>query len=247
MSVSVVVRACDSESWVAEAVTSVVSQSLPPDELLLVDDASVDRTVQEALRASGSSEIRVIRHAERRGAAATFNAGVAAAKSSHVVVLDADDRLSPRYLEAMTVALDRTGASFGYAETRLFGAVAELWPARPFDARRLARENFVNVAAMFRSDVFADTGGHRGDLPAFEDWEFWLHAVELGHVGVPVPGCWLEYRRHASGSRNTLTRATAYRMHWRLHRLHNSVRWSDIGAQAVANLRRRIGPRVGGA
>jgi hypothetical protein len=105
------------------------------------------------------------------------------------------------------------------------------------------RENFVNGSAMMRRRVWERTGGYRLELDAvgLEDWELVVHAVELGMRAAPVDGCRLEYRRHRSGSRNSLRRRDAWQAHTLVHRWHPAtVRRRDVAAWAGRGVARAL-------
>lgn len=241
--VSVVVPCHNYGRFLAEAVDSIERQTRPADEIVIVDDGSTDETseVIEGLGRTLRTEFVVVARHPARGAAQTFNDGVRASRGDLVVILSADDRLSDRYLEEMEEAMADPEVAFAYAEARMFGVVDTVRPAPPFNARELARGNYVNGSAIFRRSMFDAVDGFKPDLQ-WEDWEFWLHAVELGAMGRPVPGCWLEYRRHAEGSRDTMTRWDALRRHFRLHGLHPGiVRTGDIGVWLSRSVMRRLG------
>lgn len=221
--ISVIVRCHNYGQFLGEAVESVDRQSRPADQIVVVDDGSTDDTatvVQEL--AASRPHLLVVSRKPARGPAASFNDGVLASSGDLIVALDADDVLSPDYLEQLAVALSDPRVSIAYAGKRTFGAVESVEAAKPFDRDELLVENFIHVSAMFRRQVFDATGGFRPELDrlGLEDWEFWVHAVERGAVAVPVPGPWLGYRRHGQGSRNSMARATVLRAHllvWRLH------------------------------
>lgn len=246
--VSVVVPCHNYGRFLPEAVASVQAQTRPPDEVVVVDDGSTDETPDVVRALDGVAGLRTLRRSPARGAAATFNDGVRASTGDLVVVLSADDRMSPRYLELLERALGDPAVSFAYCEARLFGAGEGVERAPSFDARELARDNFVNGSAMFRRSLFERVGGFRTDI-AREDWEFWIHAVARGERGVAVEGCWLEYRRHQTGSRNTMSRWRSLADHWRMRRLHGDVvRRSDVAVWAGRTLGRRLArahPRLG--
>ena len=87
---------------IERAVASVAGQSRPPAELILVDDASGDGTL-ERLRALADKHppgwIKVIALSENRGAADARNAGWQAATQPYVAFLDSDDAWHPRKIE----------------------------------------------------------------------------------------------------------------------------------------------------
>ncbi len=237
--VSVVIRCHEQGRFLTEAVESVRAQTRPADEIVVVDDGSTDETpdVIAALQ-----PLVVVCHAAPLGPAASFNAGVAAASGDLLLALDADDALSPRYIELAEQAIVE-GADLAYGAVERFGSEQSFTPARAFDADELGVENFVHVSTLFRRSIFEAAGGFRSDLDhlSLEDWEFWVHAVENGARGRAVDGCWLRYRRHVEGSRNSTGRLTALRAHLHVHRLHPGlVTWRHLARWAGRSVRRNL-------
>jgi O-antigen biosynthesis protein len=244
--ISVVIPCHNYGAFLSEALTSVLEQTYPPDEIVVVNDGSTDSTAAEIDRWTAVVPgLRSLQRHPARGAATTFNDGVAASTGDLVTILSADDRFSARYLELLSERLEDPSVDFAYAGARTFGAEEAWKPAAPFDVRELARENFINGSALFRRAVHEKTGGYQPQLDSLglEDWELYLHAVALGFRGVAVDGCWLDYRRHERGSRNTISRRTALRAHLTAHRLHpDVVRRRDLLAWAARSIRRNIRP-----
>lgn len=111
---SVIIPAYNSDAWLAEAIDSVLAQTVGQDRLqiVLVDDGSTDGTpgiVDEyAIRFPGC--VTAI-HQENRGVAEALNAGLDACRSPYVTFLGSDDRLSPDAVEAVITFLDTDGSS----------------------------------------------------------------------------------------------------------------------------------------
>ena len=221
--VSIVIPCHNYGRFLDEAFESVVAQTRAVDEVVIVDDGSSDQTrqIMESIADRHAGVVTVHRH-PARGPARTFNDGVRATSGDLVVILSADDRLSPTYIEQMESAFRDDEVWFAYAGEHLFGAVELVRPVRPLELDRFRRENMVNGSAMVRRSAFEAAGGFREDLDGMglEDWEFWAHLLELGGRGVPVEGCWLEYRRHPGGSRNDFSPLVDLRVHIKLSRLH---------------------------
>lgn len=221
--ISVVIRCRNHGRFLREALVSVYEQSQQVDEVVVVNDGSTDETerVLGEFRKAHSNLIVVDRH-PARGPAWSFNDGVCKTSGALVVALDADDRFPSNYVEALAFALDDPSIDFAYCGVKVFGSETAYRPPKPFDRDELLVESFINVSSMFRRWVFDATGGFRPEFDplGLEDWEFWVHAVERGAQGRSVENCWLEYRRHAEGSRNTIRRSRVLRAHllvWRLH------------------------------
>jgi glycosyltransferase involved in cell wall biosynthesis len=244
--VSVVIRCHQQGRFLAEAVGSALGQTRVPDEIVVVDDGCTDETAAVLSFLQEQGPLVVVRHAASQGPAASFNAGVAASSGDLILALDADDALSERYIELTEQAI-LAGADLAYGAVERFGAETGFSEAHPFDAGELGVESFLHVSTMFRRSLFESTGGFRRDLDrlGLEDWEFWVHAVEHGARGRAVDGCWLRYRRHAGGSRNTMSRGRVLQVHLMVHRLHPSVvRWRHLVRWAARSARRNLPSRV---
>lgn len=108
--VSVIMAVYNAQDTVVRAVRSVLDQTYADLELLLVDDASSDGSVEivrEHLAEHGGDErVRYLEHSVNRRAAAARNTGVAAARGDFVAFVDSDDELLPTYLATLVGALD---------------------------------------------------------------------------------------------------------------------------------------------
>lgn len=96
--VSIVMPAWNAEAYLQEAIDSVVAQSYPHWELLIVDDGSTDAT-QHIARAFRDSRVRYFRQ-QHAGVSAARNRALAESKGQYLSFLDADDTLPPRSLQA---------------------------------------------------------------------------------------------------------------------------------------------------
>lgn len=118
---SVVIPTYNGERFIGRALSSVLSQTMLPNEIIVVDDCSQDATVNvvEGIAAKASVPIRIIRmNRNSGGPAEPLNRGIAAAASPLETLLDQDDCMGPRKLELQVQALnDRPAAlAFGIME-----------------------------------------------------------------------------------------------------------------------------------
>jgi glycosyltransferase involved in cell wall biosynthesis len=114
MRISTIMPAHNSERYIAQALESVLSQSRPPDEIIVVDDGSTDGTL-DALRPF-STEARIARQ-ENRGIAHALNTGISLAIGDALAFLDCDDLWLPEKLSLQSAALSAEQdleAVFGY-------------------------------------------------------------------------------------------------------------------------------------
>jgi glycosyltransferase involved in cell wall biosynthesis len=104
-SVTVVVPTCGRTVFLEDALRSVLAQTHPVQQILLVDDGCPEPQRQEAQRLAGISE-RIELHClpAHRGASAARNAGLELASGDFILFLDDDDLLHPRMLETSLAA-----------------------------------------------------------------------------------------------------------------------------------------------
>jgi len=104
MTVSVVIPAYNVESHIARALDSVLAQTRPPTEIIVVDDGSTDGTA-EVIQRYGPA-VRYL-HSDHVGAAEARNIGIRAAHGDWIAFLDADDEWLPEKLALQTALLAR--------------------------------------------------------------------------------------------------------------------------------------------
>ena len=240
--VSVVIRCHQQGRFLAEAVTSARAQSRSPDEIVVVDDGSTDETADVIAALQAQGPLVVVRHDVARGPAGSFNAGVAASSGDLILALDADDALSPRYVELTEQAI-LDGADLAYGGVERFGSETSFTAARTFDPDELGVESFLHVSTMFRRSIFDETGGFRSEFDrlGLEDWEFWVNAVERGARGRAVDGCCPPLPPPRGRGSNTMRRSTVLRVHLMVHRLHPGVvTWRHLARWAGRSVRRNL-------
>src|SRR5215831_13620895 len=97
MKISVAIPTYNSARFIQATLNSVLTQSIAPGEILIVDDGSTDETI--AILSSYGSSVRVIRQSNQ-GVAAARNVLASNVAGDLVAFLDHDDLWHPRYLEA---------------------------------------------------------------------------------------------------------------------------------------------------
>lgn len=107
--VSVVIPAYNAAEFIDDAVASVVAQTRPPHELIVVDDGSSDETGARVRAWEGrTGAIRlIVLDGPNHGLSASRNRGILAASGELVALLDADDCFLPRHLELLVPAFER--------------------------------------------------------------------------------------------------------------------------------------------
>lgn len=194
--VSVVVPTYNYGRYVGEAIDSALAQTVPPLEVIVVDDGSTDDTPTRL--AVYGDRIRVIRQANQ-GLSAARNTGIRAARGEWVALLDSDDAFHPRKHELQLMALAAC-PDLHLLATGGFSDPAVRWPAVPagLPVRRLAvgqiavRTPFSPSGVLGRRSSFEATGGFDPDLRSVEDREMWVRVAAAGPVAVlDAPLVWV--------------------------------------------------------
>lgn len=120
------------ERYVAAAIESALRQTRPADEILVVDDASTDRTRAVATDGKWRERVRYEYNGNATGFADAFNRAAEMATSDFVVLLSADDVLAPGFLEAVEGALAaHPDVKFCYIAARYIDAAGMPLSASP--------------------------------------------------------------------------------------------------------------------
>jgi glycosyltransferase involved in cell wall biosynthesis len=222
--VSVVIPAYNSARFVAEAIRSVLAQTLPPYEVLVIDDGSVDGT-REVVAEFLSTGVRCISQ-PNSGVSAARNRGLDEARGEFIAFLDADDLWRPEMLATHAELLrDNEEVIFSFCDFQRFddtssapiGTQFEFYPEldsmtlEPLGKNRWlirtgAFGEFVRFgevpaftqAMMFRRSLLS---GLRFDetLRVCEDLHFVLRAATRGSV-VVIREVLVDVRRHCANA-----------------------------------------------
>jgi glycosyltransferase involved in cell wall biosynthesis len=206
--VSVVIPCRNAQAWVAETISSVVSQADLTIELIVVDDGSDDRSAEIATEAAGG-RLTLIRQPPS-GVSRARNVGTAAASAPYLQYLDADDMLMPGTLAARVAALDASQADVAYCDWQRWqrgrdgtfgpnGVVQRVLSERP-ELELLDDAWWPPGALLYRRELVDRLLPWREDLPVIQDARFQQDAAFAGARFVHVPAVGLRYRVHETGS-----------------------------------------------
>jgi len=199
-SVAVIIPSFELGGLLDETLASVRAQTRPAAEIVVVDDGSTGAETLAALERAERAGARVLRQ-HNQGLGAARNAGVRAARSDLVVLLDADDLLAPTFLARAVGAWLRAGERtvvttlvswFGRDVATPEGA----WFPRGADRDALPVHNVASTAtALIPRALLDELGGYDVEMDAYEDWDLWCRAVLAGVEFRVVPEFLFHYRQ----------------------------------------------------
>jgi GT2 family glycosyltransferase len=254
--VSVVIPCYGQAEYLPEAVASVVAQTFTDWELVIVDDGSPDDT---ALVAGGliakypQHRIRLLRQANA-GLSRARNAGIGIAKGRQILPLDADDMIAPTMLEQAVAILSRQpNVAIAYTDHERFGESTAVVRTAEFNAFLEPAINIINYCALYRREVWEAVGGYNPNMKiGYEDWDFWVGAVERGYRGVRIPEPLLRYRiRSGSMFTDALQHDAELRRQMRANHpgLYRpwlrAARFGLLAVRAIGRRSRRLLKRIG--
>jgi len=207
--VAVVTAAYDMARYIGATITSVLDQTLPNFEMIVVDDGSHDATARIAA-AVDDPRVRLI-STPNQGPGAARNRGLAACRAPLVVFLDADDLLLGDALETMVATMAASPgrvACFGHhiKVDEDGAALGSATPSRPLPAtntlRHLLRKNIIvnGGAVCIRTEAARRVGGYDPNLRFGEDLEFWCRLAALSDFVPMSERVVLKYRLRRSGA-----------------------------------------------
>ncbi len=180
---SVVIPAFNSAAFIAKAIDSALAQTLPPAEVIVVNDGSTDETL--TIVQGFGEKVRCISQ-ENTGISGARNTGIKNSQSEWVALLDSDDLWRTDKLERQAAVLEEhPTADFIYTACYYFfeDQTRKLVPAPP--AARIKQElmNWIPFAVssvVIRRSKVLEVGGFDPEMRLSEEWDMWLRLIKAG-------------------------------------------------------------------
>jgi hypothetical protein len=243
-SVRVIVPCYNYARYLPDAVESALAQPDVDIRVLIIDDASTDdsATVAEQL-AESDGRVEFIWHSSNRGHIATYNEGLESTQTDYVVLLSADDLLTPGALKRATDLMDAyPSVGLVYGHPLVFRDGEPLPPPR---ARRHTRavwqghdwvermcragRNFIYCPeVVMRTAIQHRIGGYDPRLPHSGDMEMWLRAATVSDIGRINGADQAYYRLHRSSMQRTVYKGAIIDLEARAAAFDSALARSDF-------------------
>ena len=178
-SISVVIPVFNRKQLIERSINSVINQTYPPDEIIVIDDGSIDGTYD--LIKKNYPQVILI-HQENKGVSAARNVGITIAKGKWIAFLDSDDEWFPEKLEEQINYL-KINNSYKICHTD------EIWirnqvRVNPMKKHKKYGGKIYNKclplcvlspsSIIIHKEIFDDVGLFDEKLPVCEDYDMWL-------------------------------------------------------------------------
>ncbi|HCM37611.1 MAG: Glycosyltransferase, family 2 [Candidatus Gottesmanbacteria bacterium GW2011_GWB1_43_11] len=200
--VSIIMPVHNAQEFVAEAIRSILEQTYQRFKLIIIDDASTDKSA-EILKKLVNPKIVYFRNPKQLGVTKSLTHALKMSKGVFIARMDADDIAYPTRLERQVKFLE------GHSEVGVLGTAVEVINAEgksvgfrkmPTDSlaikRTLAWMNpLIHPTVMFRNSLVQRMGTYDEDLNGAEDYDLWLRYAKSTQIG-NLPEVLLKYRIH---------------------------------------------------
>ena len=216
ITISIIVPCFNGGHFIAATIESVLSQTVRPLEIIVIDDGSTDDSA--AIAGRFGAPVRIIQQ-PNQGESVARNRGIAEARGTHVLFLDADDLLARESLERLSCALAAAPGAVGLmgvawftddpdALTNITAATAQAF------LPNVIASNIAPIHSWLAPvDLLRKAGGFAGHLRYFEDWDMWWRVALLEPRIMPVDYVGALYRQHARSQLATTKMADRTRGH----------------------------------
>lgn len=188
--VSVVIPTHNRSELIKNAVNSVLNQTYKNIELIIVDDASTDKT-EEIVKSLDQSKIKYIKNEEAKGGNYARNLGISSSKGKYVAFLDDDDEWMPEkvadqvalFEEDQSIGLVYTGAEIIYT-SKNYKYIRQ--PKHRGDlSKEILMRNYIGTTSsvMVKRSLLEEVGGFDNDMPALQDYDLWIRIAQVAQIG----------------------------------------------------------------
>ncbi|MCC6599841.1 MAG: glycosyltransferase [Crocinitomicaceae bacterium] len=199
--ISVILPVFNAESYLRECIDSILSQTFPDFELIIINDGSTDGS-EKIVASFKDNRIRYIKNEQNKGLVETLNIGIGEARGNFIARMDADDVCMTERFQKQFLWLER------HPETGVLGSFfiqkdegGNRWVRLPMNhdeiiAELIFKSPVAHPTVIFRAEVLKKYKIlYDVTFPAAEDYELWTRLAELTNIE-NIPEYLLIYRMH---------------------------------------------------
>ena len=216
--VSIIIPSYNYSQYISDAINSILEQTYPHWEIIVVDDGSMDNTADVVARFTAQDSRIKYYYQQNQGLSAARNTGIYLSQGEYLQLLDADDYLSPTKLELQVKVLAANPKiALVYGDTYNFQHSNDSTVPREMKklnlhmaptsgqglelAMHLAYDNvFLPGNPLFRKALAKQIGAFDEQLFSLEDWHFWYRGVLQGVTYMYDNQCGTEFFARTHGS-----------------------------------------------
>lgn len=222
--VSIIVPVYNAEKFIRETMESVLAQTYPDWELLLVEDGSSDgsaKVIDSFITEKQETRIRLIRQPSNQGAARARNRGLKEAQGRYIAYLDADDLWVPEKLQKQLLFMKEKDAAFVFTGYEFadengigLGKIVRV-PTTLTYRQALSNTTIFTTTVMFDTEKISKS---LLDMPEIksEDTALWWKVLRMGYTAYGLDENLAKYRR--AGRSLSSNKLEAIRRIWNLYR-----------------------------
>ena len=182
--VSIIITYYNLGDYVEESIESAINQTYKNLEIILVNDGSNEEKSIKKLSEIKNKYKNKIKFIDQKnlGVSAARNNGIKKSSGEFICCLDADDIISPSYIEKTAKKLQKNKKN-GFVTTWVqeFGLRNRLWKTSEYNPELLLIENIICGCSLFKKEAWKKVKGYSNLNNSYEDWDFWIKIVNSGY------------------------------------------------------------------
>ena len=177
--VSVIIPCYNQGHFLQEAVASVLAQTYQDYEIIIINDGSDNADTNQVIKNFNHKKI-VVLEIENVGLPEARNKGITNSNGEFIMLLDADNKITPQYLDKTIAVFEQNqSVDIVYTNGIYFGEKSEMWEQPKLELPLMLTRNLIDACAIYKKTVWDKCSGYNKNMKfGWEDWDFWLTAIE---------------------------------------------------------------------
>ena len=179
--VSIVLPTYNGSQYLSSSIESCLGQTHSNIELIIVDDGSTDRRLQDILNNYHDPRVQVIRHDKNKGLPVALNTGFAKATGEYLTWTSDDNIYDASAIAKMVDCLvSNPGTDFVYCRAWLVNETGEIISElKTAPVSELKNYNCVGACFLYTRKVYETIGDYNSRVSLSEDYEYWVRVAQI--------------------------------------------------------------------